>query len=223
MAEKMFLYCRPNHTLIKSPEKLPNGAVRYVQLAVSAFQGIEYAIRGTSLQAPTLIESLRVLRKFDAASHDVPALHARYVVLKQSERKLVEQAIAKFDWTRFATDNNMDVWLLWTEFLECVDSESEVYAKTWIEYDPMNPPAAFVQWKAEHEKRLAEYNKAVADAEARKLAEAEAEAEAEAAKGKQEGVAVEAVDPVPVTEQAVSIEVVDTATDATEPAQEQAE
>jgi hypothetical protein len=206
MAEKMYLYRRPDHALVNAPEKLPNGATRFVKVAVSVFQGIEFAIRGTCLKEPTLIEALRVLRKIDAASHDVPKLQARYVILKQSERKLIEMAIAKFDWSRFCNDNGMDVWLMWDAFLEGVDPESEVYSKTWIEYDAMKPPAEYVEWKAQHEVELAAYNNAVAKAEAEALAKnappaSEATGAAEAGKPQDNsGEAVETVEAVPVTE-----------------------
>lgn len=171
MSAKTYLYRRPDHAVVKMPQRTPgSNTVLVTDVAVSAFQGIEIAVRGTSIGGGTLVEALRVLRKIEEASHDVPKLEARYLVLKPSERKLIEDAVAKFDWSKFCADTGANLWTNWMEFLEGFDPESEEHKKTWIAFDPLNPPAEYVDWKSKHTADLAMYNEAVAAAEAAKLA-----------------------------------------------------
>lgn len=205
-SEKMYLYQRPKHNIIRVPERLPNGATRFVEAAVSAFQGIEYAIRGTSLKEPTFVEALRVLRKIENASHEVPALQHRYLVLKPSERKLVEQAVTKFNWSEFCTNNTIDVWLQWGDFLEGFDSESDVYADTWQAFDPLNPTKEYAEWKQQHQIALEKYNQSVANAEAAALKSTQPVGAPT--------VDAEAAATAPVTEQAVAAQVAATETAA---------
>lgn len=213
--EKQYLYQRPKHTVIRVPDRLPNGATRFVEAAVSAFQGIEYAIRGTSLKEPTFVEALRVLRKIEKASHEVPALQHRYLVLKPSERKLIEQAVTKFNWSEFCTNNNIDVWIQWGDFLDGFDSESDIYAETWQAFDPLNPTKEYAEWKQQHQTALEKYNQSIADAEAAVLKSTQPEGAA--------AVAAEAAATAPVTETAANAPAAateaDTATESA-PAQE---
>ena len=205
MSAKHYLYRRPDHAIVKMPQRQPgSNTVLVTDCAVSAFNGIEIALRGTKIGGGTLVESLRILRRIEEASHDVPKLEARYLVLKPSERKLIEEAVVQFDWSKFCADTGANLWTNWMEFLEGFDPESDRYAKTWIAFDPLNPPTEYADWKAKHTADLAAYNEAVAAAEAAKLSNAAptappAQAEASSAPAA-ESVAV--ADPVPASEPA---------------------
>lgn len=168
MAEKLFLYKRPNHAVVNDTDRDPATGTVIVKgkSLVSAFFGLDLAVRSVSLGGGTLAEALRVLRKIDKASHTIPQLQDRYLILKQSERKIVEHAVSTFNWSRFCEEQNMNIWISWVEFLEGFDTESDVYAATWLSYDALNPPAEFAEWKLSHSTALEKYNKQVADAEA---------------------------------------------------------
>jgi hypothetical protein len=168
MAEKMYLYHRPNHAVVSDTDRDPETGTVIMRgkSLVSAFFGLDLAVRSVCLGAGTLAEALRVLRKIEKANHAVPQLQDRYLVLKPSERKLIEHACNTFNWSRFCEEQGMNIWTGWMEFLEGFDPESDVYAKTWISYDPLNPPTEYADWKLAHSTDLAHYNARVAAAEA---------------------------------------------------------
>ena len=174
---KLFLYKRPNHaTVITDSEKDPKTGTLLIkkQMAVSAFVGIDIAVRGVSIGGTTMVEALRILRKIEKASHDVPNLQDRYLILKPSERKIVETSVTTFNWSKFCTENGINLWTSWLDFLNGFDPEADEYASTWLEYDPMNPPIEYATWKLQHDKDIAAYNDRIAKAEAAAAAKKQA-------------------------------------------------
>lgn len=168
MSEQLFLYKRPNHVnVITESAKDPKTGTLIVkkQTLVSAFVGIDIAVRGVSIGGNTMVEALRVLRKIEKSSHAVANLQDRYLILKPGERKLIETSVTTFNWSKYCTDSGINLWINWLEFLEGFDPESESYAATWISYDPMNPPEEYATWKTQHTADIAKYNERVANAE----------------------------------------------------------
>lgn len=179
MSEQLFLYKRPNHVnVITESAKDPKTGTLIVkkQTLVSAFVGIDIAVRGVSIGGNTMVEALRVLRKIEKSSHAVANLQDRYLILKPGERKLIETSVTTFNWSKYCTDSGINLWINWLEFLEGFDPEAEDYASTWLAYDPLKPPAEYAAWKLQHEKDIALYNERVALAE-----QAAAKTEAEVA------------------------------------------
>jgi hypothetical protein len=148
---------------------------------VSAFSGISEAVKAYGLTGGSnLVDSIRVINKLDRASNYQSAdLIDEYIVLTESEKKLIIDAVSQFNWAKFSADSGNTVWTNWAIFLSgIVDSESEEYALAWTEYVSTNPPAEYAEWKAKHTADVAAYEKAVADAEAAAIARRAAETQA---------------------------------------------
>lgn len=168
MSEQLFLYKRPDHAkVITETAKDPKTGTLIVkkQSLVSAFVGIDIAVRGIAIGGNTMVEALRVLRKIEKSSHAVANLQDRYLILKQSERKIVETSVTTFNWSKFCTDNGINLWVNWLEFLDGFDPESDEYSNTWLAYDPLTPPAEYAAWKVQHDKDIRDYDARVAAAE----------------------------------------------------------
>lgn len=168
MSEQLFLYKRPDHAkVITETAKDPKTGTLIVkkQSLVSAFVGIDIAVRGIAIGGNTMVEALRVLRKIEKSSHAVANLQDRYLILKQSERKIVETSVTTFNWSKFCVDNGINLWINWLEFLDGFDPESDEYSNTWLAYDPLTPPAEYAAWKVQHDKDIRDYDARVAAAE----------------------------------------------------------
>lgn len=177
---KAWLYHRPKHAAVTLVDKLPNGnnVARGVQ-AVSAFTGIMEAVKATSMGNGQLIDSLRIIKKLDSANQYPDAnLIEEYVVFTEAEKALIIAAVTGFNWSKFVAESGNTVWTSWVEFLAGFNAEfEEEYARSWIAYDPLNPPVEFAEWKKKHAASKAEYEAKVAEAEARALASKEVKTE----------------------------------------------
>lgn len=178
MTATTYLYKRPTHSILRVVDNDPvtNTPIVKQEHYVSAFNGIDLAVRAVSMNNGHLAEALRIIRKLEKASHRDPKLHAQYVEFTAQEKKIIEDSVLGFDWSKFCTQNNTTLWTNWTGFLEGFVSETEIYEKTWLSFDPKNPPSEYAAWLLEHEKNLAAY-----DAEVRAATEAAAK-KAEATK-----------------------------------------
>ena len=182
-----YLYRSPGHARVRLLNRNPDGtSVDAGFQLVSAFSGIGEAVKAYGLTGgANLVDSLRVINKLDKASNYQAAdLIDEYIVLTESEKKLIVDAVTAFNWAKFAAETGNTVWTNWAVFLSgIVDTESEAYAAAWIEYVSTNPPVEYAEWKAKHTVDVAAYEQAVADAEAaaiaRKAAAEQAAADAE--------------------------------------------
>ena len=171
-AVKTFLYKRPKHSQLQLVQKDKDTGTLIQQgiQPVSAFAGIDAAVRGVSLGGGNLHESLRILRKLEKASHREFNLHPMYVEFTSAEKDIIVNSVNQFNWSKLCADIGHNLWTNWLDFLAGFVSDDELFAQTWIEYDPTNPPAEYAAWKIEYAEALAAYNKAVEEAEARAAA-----------------------------------------------------
>lgn len=171
MEPTTYLYKRPNHSVIRVVDTDPITKTQIVKEEhyVSALIGIDLSVRSVSMNGGTLADALRIIRKIEKAAHRDTRLHAMYVEFTAKEKKIIEDSVLGFDWSKFCATNNTNIWTNWIGFLEGFIAETETYGKTWIPFDPKNPPVEYATWLLEHEKAVAAY-----DAEVRAATEAAA-------------------------------------------------
>lgn len=176
VAAKTYLYRRPKHHVLNLINKDPKTGtlIHEGQQLISAFAGIDLAVRGVSMNNGALVECLRILRKIEKAGHREVALQYEYIEFTEAEKKIIETSVLGFGWSKHASEIGHNLWVSWMAFLEGFDPESETYKEAWLEYDPMNPPPAYVESKrrveAAREKYEAEVRKAEEEAIAKKAA-----------------------------------------------------
>lgn len=177
VATKTYLYRRPKHNVLTLVNKDPETGTLFPQgqQLISAFAGIDLAVRGVSMNNGALVECLRILRKIEKVGHREVALQHEYIEFTEAEKKIIETSVLGFGWSKHAQEIGHNLWVSWTSFLEGFDPESETYAEAWIAYDPMNPPAAYVESKRKVEAAREKYEAEVLKAEEEALAKAKSE------------------------------------------------
>lgn len=175
MEPTTYLYKRPNHSIIRvvDTDKDTGTPIVKAEHYVSAFTGIDLAVRSVSMSGGKIADALRIIRKLEKASHRDVNLHSLYVEFTAHEKKIIETSALEFDWSKFCASNNTNIWINWLLFLEGFVEGTETHLKTWIPFDPKDPPAEYATWLLEHEKRIQAY-----DAEVRAATEAAAKKEA---------------------------------------------
>lgn len=166
-AVKTYLYKRPAHNTLTIMSVDPETKTQVVQgrHLISAFAGMDMAVRGVAMNGQNLVEVLRIIRKLEKAMHRQIMLHAQYVEFTAIEKKIITDSILQFPWSKNAQELGHNLWITWTTFLEGFDDSSDVYASTWLEYDPMNPPEEYAAWKIQHAKNISEWEAKVREAE----------------------------------------------------------
>lgn len=180
---KTWLFRVPNPGVVRVVQPNAEGVQTYMgDQLVSAFAGIDEAIRYVGFNGQNLVENLRLLRKFEKAAHKrEPGLDFLYIEVTESEKNTIVSAGAGFNWSAYAAQTGNSLWIHWMDLLEIFDTESEAHARAFRVYDPMNPDAEYVEFKRWHAERLAAYEKQIAEAEAKALADKQAETKSEAA------------------------------------------
>jgi hypothetical protein len=180
-AVKTYLYKRPAHNTltITSPDPSTGTPIVRGRHLVSAFAGIDMAVRAVAMNGQNLVEVLRIIRKLEKAMHREVALHAQYVEFTTVEKKIITDSILQFPWSRNAQELGHNLWIMWTSFLEGFDDTSDTYASTWLEYDPMNPPEEYATWKIKHAQDIATWESKVKEAEEAAAAKAASSKEPE--------------------------------------------
>lgn len=154
MSTKSYLYRRPAHINVRMVEKDPETGTNVEKgtQVVVAFAGISEAVKATSMQAGQLVDSIRLLKKLDAPfKHGVLELVDEYIVVTEAEKALMLNAVNSFNWSKFSADTGNTVWINWIGFLAGFNEEfTDEYKFTWTEYDPLNPPVEYAEWKLKH-------------------------------------------------------------------------
>lgn len=167
--KKNYLYRRPAHVEVQAVEQDPKTQTFIFKgmRKVSAYTGLIEAVKATSMQGAHLVDSIRLIKKFTTAlERPTPELCDEYIVVTNAERDLLTAAVSSFNWSKYAEVSGNSVWVNWLDFLAGFNSEFETeYAFTWTEYDPLNPPVAYAEWKQTHQAALAAYAEKVAAAE----------------------------------------------------------
>lgn len=159
---KIFLYKRPEHMPTKMVKRQDGILVDAGVTYTSALIGLDAAVRGTSMGGGILVDSLRILRKIDAAVHQHEVkLHFKYTEFTEIEKEIITVAGINFDWSKYSIDSGNTSWIHWIEFLEGFDKESDTYRNTWIEYDPLHPDAGYAEWKENYKVLENEWNEKV--------------------------------------------------------------
>jgi hypothetical protein len=169
-----YLYKRPQHFLLRIIANDPdtNTQILKGEQAISAFAGIDIAVRGVSMNNGQLADSLRIIRKLEKASHRETSLHDLYVEFTAQERKIIEASVIGFDWSKFCAQNNTNLWINWIEFLEGFIEGTDTNKATWTVFDPKNPSEDYASWKLAHAELIESYNAEVKAAELRAAAKA---------------------------------------------------
>lgn len=178
---KTYLYHRPAHGHVRIMQKDPatDTVVEAGIQTVSALSGIIEAVKATSLGQGMLVDGIRVIKKLEAAhKYQQADLVDEYIVFTEQEKNVICNAMNTFNWSKFAEETGNTLWTNWIALLAGFSAEfEEEYKAAWLEYDPLNPPAAFAEWKRSHAESVEKYEAAVKAAEEKAIKEAAKAAE----------------------------------------------